>query len=282
MLIEELAELYVASRSRVLVDQGIALRRTMKGVIKRWRGREIADIGQADFDRYAMEQVGEGMKELTARQHLVFLRAALRYGARNGYRGPVAKFVLPAYSPPQHEELTPDETERLLRQAPDVQTRCFIAIALITSARRAAICELTWDRVDLKARVLDFNMAHARSNRRKGRASVPITQVLADFLEAYRASEPSRHGNRLFRWGPETFWKKVLETGRRAGIPRPVTPSTLRHTAAIRMLRAVPTIYASRALGHLTVAATEEVYRQSAAEGLRPSALALNKLLVLQ
>lgn len=282
MLIEELAELYVASRSQVVVDQGIRLRRVMKAIMKRWRGRDIEDIGQADFDRYAIEQLAAGLKELTVRQHLVHIRAALRFGARNGFRGPLCQLVLPASVPRRHDELTSEEAGRLLRHAPDIETRCFMAIALLTAARREAICDLTWDRVDLQARVLDFNMPHARSHRRVGRASVPITQVLADFLEAYRAFEPWQPGDRLCRWNAETFWKKVIEAGKRAGIPRRVTPNTLRHTAAIRMLRSVPTIYASRTLGHLSLAATEQTYAQSTAEGLRPSAQALNDLLVLQ
>ena len=281
MQVPELIERYVASRTDVLVDGGVALRWAFNGMADAWADFSIDEIGQADFDRRAADLSDAGKKPNTIRQELALLRAALKFGARQGFRRQVEQLTLPATVQPRYVELTPEEAAILLRAAPDVETRCFIAIALMTGARRAAICELTWDRVDLRARILDFHMPHARQERRKGRALVPITEHLADYLAAYRSLQVRRPDERVCRWGPQIFYQKVVETGKRAGFDHQVTPSTLRHTAAVRMIRAAPLVYASRALGHLSVAATEAVYRQSMAETLRPAAQTLNQLLVV-
>lgn len=280
MLVTELSELYLASQSTVWVDSGRSRRRAMKIVLRWWGAQDIGKIGQSDFDRYTAEQLRAGFSPGTVHHRLSLLRSALHFGVRKGYRQPFAPLGLPMPQPPRYDELTPEEAGALLRHAPDIETRCFIAIALTTGARREAISELTWDRVDLEAQTFDFNAPHTRGDRRQGRAHLPIAQVLADFLKAYRDFASPRPHDRVCRWCAQDLGVKVVEAGRRAGIDRRVTPGTLRHTAAIRMLREVPVIYASRALGHLAVKATERVYRQSMAESLRPVALALNDLLV--
>lgn len=280
MLVAELAELYLASQSKMWVDHGRKWRRSMRILLSWWGTQDIAKIGQADFDRYAAEQLQAGLSPGTVHCRLSLLRSALHFGVRKGLRQPFAPLSLPTPRPPRYEELTPEEADRLLRHAPDNETRCFMAIALTTGARREAICELTWDRVDLETRTFDFDSPHALEHRRQGRARLPITPILADFLRAYRDYDQPRPNDRVCRWCSENVGVKVAEAGRRAGIDKPVTPRTLRHTAAIRMLRAVPLIYASRALGHLAVKTTERIYRQSTAESLRPVALALNDLLV--
>jgi len=153
----------------------------------------------------------------------------------------------------------------------------FIAIGICTGARRQAIVDLTWDRVDLVGLRIDFRQPHPRARRRKGRAVVPIPVKLAEFLSLFR---PASGSGLVIGVTGVAIWHRFRKAVIAAGLGPDVTPHILRHTAATEMVRSVPILLASRMLGHSSTRITESFYAHTRSDDLRPAAEALGSLLV--
>ncbi len=145
-------------------------------------------------------------------------------------------------------------------------------MALATAARKTAILELTWDRVDFDRRVI--KLATGQDHGNKGRAIVPITNTLhAALLEARESA--------LTPYVVEYAARKVgkVDKGFRAAAKDAwldVTPHDLRRTAAIWMAeRGVPMSEIASYLGHSDSRITERVYARYSPEYLKKAASAL-------
>ena len=146
----------------------------------------------------------------------------------------------------------------------------FILIGLYTGRRKEAILSLRWPQIDLRARLIDFEIdGRARTKKRRGK--VPIPDRLLPHLERARRRGsdlgPVLHINgwpignikkgfagACVRAGLVT-WKKVQEAtidGAPCSFVRPVatvTPHVLRHTAASWLMQSgTPVLEAARYL----------------------------------
>ena len=150
--------------------------------------------------------------------------------------------------------------------------KAFLAICLYTAARAGAVLELTWDRIDLAAGLIDLGRAAGG----KGRAIVPIGGRLLPILTEARAGATCayviEHGGK-----PVASVKTgTRAAARRAGLPG-VTPHVLRHTAATWMAMAgVPMVEIARLLGHRNSRITERVYSKHSPDYLRRAVDALS------
>lgn len=194
----------------------------------------------------------------TLRLELSLIRAAINNGIRKRLIDPKEVPVwddLPEQSAPRERWLSDDEALRLI-EASKQNTRVylFVMLALETGARRTAIQDLVWDRVDLDQGVIQFQ-PEKRKQTRKRNATVPISKTLRTVLEWAEGQSTSQ-----FVIGPGARVNKPLALiAERAGIDG-VTPHVLRHTAATRMARAgVPLWKIAKVLGN-TVAVVEKVY----------------------
>src|SRR5690606_20748430 len=117
-------------------------------------------------------------------------------------------------------------------------------IALETAARKQAILDLTWDRVDFETSTIHFDVP-GRVKTKKRRASVPISSALRPVLErAHR----ERIGD-LVLDNKAAVWKSIQVAAIKAGFSDQVvvrgdkpkatgiSPHVLRHTAATHMAR---------------------------------------------
>lgn len=181
--------------------------------------------------RYTADRRAADLADGTIRRDLIVLRAALVGAWKRGrlaYRPYVA---LPAAGIARQRWLTPPEAQRLLRSC-EGRVHLFVLLALATGARRGAILDLTWDRVDLRRGIIDFRAAHPQAGRRKGRAIVPMASLLAREL----ATEHRRaKTERVVPWSGTTIERLIREAAADADLPG-VTAHTLRHTAATWMI----------------------------------------------
>ena len=211
-----------------------------------------------------------GVADATIRKEPEVLRAALRWADP---RTP-AVFDLPPASRPRERSLTRDEYDRLLAAAETPHLRLFVILALATAGRARAILDLTWDRVDFQRGLIRLADGTAR---RKGRATVPMTETARDaLLEAHKAARTPwviEYADR-----PVASIKKAFRrTALKAGL-RDVSPHVLRHTAAVWMAEAGrPMAEIAQYLGHEDDRITQRVYARYSPDYLRQAVAALEK-----
>lgn len=207
----------------------------------------------------------------TVIRELVMLRIALRWATKAKWIAEAPYIPVPPQPPPRDRWLTREEADRLLAGAQAMHVRVFLTLALHTAARAGALLELTWDRVDFAAGLIDLGAAPGG----KGRAVVPINRVLRPALEQARAAATCPYvvefgGGRVLSVKTGT-----RAAARRAGLAD-VTPHILRHTAATWMAMAgVPMRKIATYLGHSNERTTELVYAKYGPDYLREAAKAL-------
>lgn len=244
--------------------------------LERLLGRKPPEaIGEAECRAYARARAGEGVAPSTARTELQALRAALNWAADKGKLIASAPAMeLPPRPPARERWLTREEADRLLEACQRHHVRLFVLLALNTAARAGAILSLTWDRVDLEQRRVNFNDP-SRAATRKGRAVVPINDTLLPALEDAYAARATAY---VIEWagGPVASVKHAFHRAAvRAGL-EDVSPHTLRHTAATWMAqKGVSMWQIAGFLGHANIKMLEDTYGHHSPDHLAEAARAL-------
>lgn len=226
----------------------------------------------------ASGRLGRPAKPITIRRELATLVAALNFCA-----SPAAKLIkkaeietirMPHPGEPRDRWLRMEEMQRLLKAAGEMRRgdklsrgERFLWLALETAARKQAILDLTWDRVDFEIGVIHYDVP-GRAKTKKRRASVPISSALRPVLERAFAERE----NELVMGNKAEIWATVQFIAIRAGYsvqsfepggkPKAtgISPHVLRHTAATHMARrGVPLWVIAKILGN-TLAMVEKVY----------------------
>ncbi|HHX88845.1 MAG TPA: site-specific integrase [Paracoccus sp.] len=177
----------------------------------------------------------------TVRRELSVLQAALNYAHQEGLLIHPVKVELPENGQSRERWLTRSEAAKLLKHA-DPHVRKFILLSLYTGRRAGAVLDLTWMRVDLKARVIRFKGEDvAETNKRRGQVKIP-RQLLGHLKRWSRPvgkmkngvrKPPKERGTHVIMFHGKTV--ESIKTGirraaERAGIEG-VTPHVLKHTA---------------------------------------------------
>lgn len=129
--------------------------------------------------------------------------------------------------------LTPEQAQRLVIAADNDQSLHalpFVMIALYTGMRQSPVLNLRVRDVDCDGRVLWIGKDKA------GRREQPMPGILADYLREFIARRdpdaylfPSKRAESGRVYQINSMFSRCVE---RAGLPRNVTPHTMRHTAA--------------------------------------------------
>lgn len=166
--------------------------------------------------------------------------------------------------PPKDRWITKDEARRLIAGCVEPHVRLFCVLALSTAARMGAILELTWGRVDLDRRRIDFGQGHGN----KRRAVVPINDELE---RALRAAKEIACSDYVIEWrGKQMRWMKkgFAAACTRVGL-EDVTPHVLRHSVATWLaMDGTPMREIARLLGDQE-ATVERVYAKHSPDYLR-------------
>lgn len=242
----------------------------------------LSDINQDTIDDYekkrAAGKIGQPAGGSTARRELGALRACLNWCAAPKRKiitpAQVPHFDLPAEGEPRDRWLRTEEIDRLLSATfyvnevtagwPRVpRGERFLRLALETAARKTALLELTWDRVDFETGMIHLNVP-GRKLTKKRRANVPISATLRPHLERWHRERI----NDLVLDNSAEIWKAIQIIAARAGLEG-VSPHVLRHTAATHMARrGVPLYDIAGVLGN-SLAMVEKVYAHHCPDRLR-------------
>lgn len=218
---------------------------------------------------YAAARRRHGAQDGTIIKELSTLRAALRWQDRNT----PAIVELPAEPAPNSRHLS-REQYRALRDAAAAASHleAFIVIGYTTAGRASAILELTWDRVDFVAGRIALGKGE---QRRKGRATVPMTESAREILERVREGALTDYVVEYAGRPVSSVKRAFAAAATKAGVPW-CTPHVLRHTAAVHMAeRGVPIEEIAQYLGHTSPSVTYRVYARFSPEHLRRAAAAL-------
>lgn len=225
-------------------------------------------ITRKECRSYVAVRRKQGVGDGTIHTELTFLRAALIWKNRNT----PAQVELPSKPPPADQFMTQAQYEALLAKAETPHVKLFIVLALATAGRMTAILELTWDRVDFDRGLIRLGTGE---RRRKGRATVPMTDRARQALQEAYAARTSEH---VIEYGGEPIRKIRKALGKvadAAGLSW-VTPHVFRHTAAVWMAEAgVPMPEIAQVLGHTDSRVTERVYAKFSPTHLRRAIRAL-------
>jgi integrase len=243
---------------------------------------QVAAVPDA-IDGYVAKRKAAGAAPATIRREVATLLAGLRFCSTKGAGRLIAKEVvaelddvaLPPDSEPRDRWLKMDEVQRLLDAAAagrrgDRLSRVerFLWLALFTAARKEALLELTWDRVDFETNTIHLNVPGRRLTKKR-RADVTIASQLRPVLER---AHKERTGALVLDHAADDMWASIQYVAIRAGFsdqkvgrgesPKAtgISPHVLRHTAATHMARrGVPLWTIAQILGN-SVVMVEKVY----------------------
>lgn len=206
-----------------------SLEYALKPILDHFGAMHISLITRAAVREYVNKERKAELSPDTTRRRLSLLIAALNYVRKEGWIASVPPIEMPPKAPPKQRWLTKQEAKRLIAAAHCFHTKLFIIMALTTGARKGAIFDLTWDRVDIESKRIDFNPPGKQiTNKRRG--IVPINKLLMGILKEAREIAQTDYVVE-FNGKPITDLKQWRNLLKRANL-KDITPHTLRHTAA--------------------------------------------------
>lgn len=218
---------------------------------------------------YTDKRLVDGVKSATIARELCVLKSAVRYVHPTS----TSQWDIPPAGPPRERRLNRDEFRKLIEVSDVHHIKLFVILALSTGARRSAILELTWDRVDFDSRLINLRKGLVRG---KGRAIVPMTEMAYSALKSASDLAVSDHVIEYAGEPVASVKRGFARAATLAGL-KGVTPHTLRHTAATWMAESGVSMGEIAAfLGHSDSRITERVYAKFSPTYLAKAAAALN------
>lgn len=236
----------------------------------------VKTVSARNHERYIAQCKAEGKAPGTINRHLGVLRAALRFAVKSGDL--LAAPFVPSLKepPPRPHVLSAAEVNALLKAARSSEeyrhVETFIQIATQTGARRQAILQLTWDRVDLKAGTIDFRLPGI-AHTRKRRAVTGISSRLVAFLRPL-ARRANCSNVIEYRGKPVASIKHAFQTVAAAANLSHVTPHVLKHTFVSQALK-VASPWTVAGMTATSIRTLQAVYGKHMVEDQRAAAEAM-------
>jgi len=161
------------------------------------------------------------------REELQELKTSLRMALKRGLIAHLSDIEIPQ-RPPQETLLSREAGQALRGAAHHPHFRLYLLIALTTGARKGAILELTWARVDFARRRIDFqDPALPITNKR--RAIMPVHQTVMAILAKAKETAQTAYVIEYKGTPVKSIRTAFAKAARRAGLPQ-ATPHILKHS----------------------------------------------------
>lgn len=245
----------------------------------KWTGKPILShfgayrpdhVDTALCKAYAQQRDAKGLSQGSTWTELGHLRSALLWAQREGLLASTPHIWRPTKPAPREVFYTAEELGRLIDGAAVPHIRLALQLLSATAARVGAVLDLTWDRVDLEARTIDYRLKD--SVTRKGRAIVPINDGLRAALAVHRDLALSDYvvehaGKRVGK-----IARGFATARKNAGLDGVTIHDIRRSAAAILVTRGVKMELVAQILGHSNLAMTYSVYGRFQPSGMREAA----------
>jgi integrase len=220
---------------------------------------------------YIERRRASGVSDGTIRLELSKLRASLKWAEKKDLIGKAPFIWMPPASDPRDVRLTREQAACFIAACEAPHLRLFVVLALTTGARKEALLDLTWDRVDFDAQRINLKDP-TRPKTAKGRAMVPMN---ATALNALREAHLKAATPYVIEYAgrPVKFIKMGLRrAGQRCGMEF-VSAHVFRHAAATWMAEGgISMAEIAQFLGHKDSRVTERVYARFSPTYLRGAA----------
>lgn len=253
--------------AKIAEHQAKPLRRAFGGLLPMQITREAVEA-------YVAGRAAQGRKPWTIRSEVALLSTALNRAEKDRLIAERPHIPIPAEGPARDLFLTREQFGAIMAACPSHHVKLFLLIAISTGARATAILELTWDRVNLDAGLIDFRKSVFA--RMKGRAVAPMTPTLKAALSQAKEMAIGPHvieqaGEPLAR-----IVRGVKAAGARVRVPW-LSPHVLRHTAARWMAEdGVSMAEIAAVLGHKNSRVTEATYAKFSPTYLKKAVASLD------
>jgi integrase len=289
----ELFALYVDDRGRAgkqvqkFRDQWISLSKMFDGIKPHVLAEPRVVEGQSltICHQYAYDRRVLGRARATIHSELSTLRSCIKWAFDHEYIEKRPIVWVPKKPKPRDTHLSSEEVMRLLESAISHHVRILLMIALYTGARKSAIEELTWDRVDLINGTIQFEielsdddaMDILDSSHKKGRAYVAIHPNLHAVLSFAKSVAQTSHAIEYRGRGGIDTRTGIYDAVKRASLGgRYIGVHALRHTLATMAADAGADMRViQKTLGHDDIETTRKIYAKHSAGYTLPAAQAV-------
>ncbi|MBA1148967.1 site-specific tyrosine recombinase XerD [Ectothiorhodospiraceae bacterium WFHF3C12] len=234
-----------------LSDNTLGAYRSDLGAFAAWldsRGIGLLNVTRDLLLGYLAECVQRGRKPRSTARLLSALRRFYRYQVREGrlQADPTAEVEAPKLGRPLPEALTESDVEALLTAPPPeeplgLRDRCMLEVLYATGLRVSELVGLQLDEVNGRQGVVRVQGKGGKERL------VPVGDEALDWLQQYlRLGRPALLGRRqsphVFVTGRggamtrQAFWYRIKHHAAQAGIRKPLSPHTLRHSFATHLL----------------------------------------------
>ena len=237
---------------RGLADNTLSAYRSDLQAFARWleagERPPLLQAGRADVMGYLSARVAAGASRRSSARLLSTLRRFYRFQVRQGAmeRDPTARVDAPRAGRPLPASLNEDEVERLL-DAPDAGTtlglrdRAMLEVLYATGLRVSELVSLRMDQINRRQGVVRVTGKGGKERL------VPLGEAALEALDRYldgprmvttgasltSAVFMTSRGQGMTR---QAFWYRIRDHARNAGIHKPLSPHTLRHSFATHLL----------------------------------------------
>jgi len=261
-----------------------AYRRDLTG-FARWLAEQrqcvLLAAQREDLLAYLAERVAENAKPRTTARLLSSLRRFYQQAVRDGDlpEDPSDRIEAPRLGRSLPKALTEDDVEQLIN-SPDIDTplglrdRAMLELLYATGLRVSELVDLRVPQLNLRQGVV----------RTLGKGSkerlVPLGEVASDWLESYLRTArgellKGRECEQLFvtqrgaGMTRQAFWYLIKKHAQQAGVSKPLSPHTLRHSFATHLLNHGADLrVVQMLLGHSDLSTTQ-IYTHVARERLK-------------
>ena len=239
------------------------------------------DVCRSDVVDFLGSLYRKGLDSRSVARHLVTIRHFFRFSLMEGYvdDDPAATIESPRFRQSLPAFLSLEEVDRLLKQ-PDttaivgMRDRAMIELMYSCGLRVSELCGVRVADLQTEAGCL---RCVGKGNKER---LVPVGRQALDAVQRYlRSSRPELQGEgtspylflnqKARKVDRITFWKRLGEYGRKAGLRKALTPHMLRHSFATHLLdRGADLRSVQMMLGHSDISTTQ-IYTHVVEERLK-------------
>ncbi|WP_076750674.1 tyrosine-type recombinase/integrase [Desulfatitalea tepidiphila] len=192
----ELADWYLALES----VKTLKSYKTVKGYINKFKEaygqRIVADILPADLEDLQAKRLGQNLKLKTIDDEINYVKTMVIKGFDNGKVGGDAlrsfrrvKKLLKGHANARDRYLTIDEFARLLEASPN-HLKNILTIGYWSGMRKGEITALTWDKIDMKGRMIRLEAEDTKEGKAK---SIPMAEAVYRVIQSIPRSIHDPH-----------------------------------------------------------------------------------------